>query len=635
MPTYTPTPYRDARLDGVVGNDPGNWTGRIDTNAVNIAAARGRSIVFKKGFFRMDNMVSFVGGTKFYGEGIDETILLWPTNYTANVAALALSVNCVIEGMTIMEYEPDPSNGALATATQYGLRMGGMGNRVQNVKVDGFNWPLQLFNNEDNNDFIDCIFTRGRVWNELQAASFATFTRCEFSNMGQHGMKVQKHPTEDEPDTNKPTRVVTFNMCEFIDNGLRDISKGGSEDTSGVGVSLFDGGSEYIFDKCYFARNAGSGVSQKGSNDFSHGCTFRDCVVEDNLPTNDTPNGGHGYELGTGSGYNQRNLRIIGGMIRRNRADGIFCHGADGLVVSETTIVENGNVGFRAQTGTVSDIDLIGNTIAGNFFANVLIGNSGTTVGKDYGINIIGGQVSGVYNPSRDSPRDIPLVTETVTFDNTTNTINAVGHGFSDRDCISFRDGTLPDELEEKKFYFVTNALTDSFQICEFGHGDDTNGTPIEFTDDGSGTITASTIHTEWTMINYLDASDMLYKGVRFYPGWNNNGVRASGDFNHFENCRFFKFVRESLRIAGAGSTIEKCSFYDFEDTGVASYAAIVIEDDADVYARELKFGSPVDPAQATAIRLQDNASLTYKRIDFADYNTQINNVGTGSATPE
>lgn len=72
-----------------------------------------------------------------------------------------------------------------------------------------------------------------------------------------------------------------------------------------------------------------------------------------------------------------------------------------------------------------------------------------------------------------------------VTFTNAANTIDKVAHGLVNGNTISFKNtaGTLPAELRKDIYYFVVNAVADTFQISYT-----LGGAVIAFTDDGTPT---------------------------------------------------------------------------------------------------------------------------------------------------
>jgi hypothetical protein len=80
--------------------------------------------------------------------------------------------------------------------------------------------------------------------------------------------------------------------------------------------------------------------------------------------------------------------------------------------------------------------------------------------------------------------------TYTVTFNNTTDVVNEVGHSRSNGDTIMFFNsgGALPAEIADDNFYYVVNVATDNFQIS-LTEG----GAAVDFTDDGTGTNTYRT----------------------------------------------------------------------------------------------------------------------------------------------
>ena len=71
-----------------------------------------------------------------------------------------------------------------------------------------------------------------------------------------------------------------------------------------------------------------------------------------------------------------------------------------------------------------------------------------------------------------------------VTFTASTNTVNRTGHGYSNGMFITFAEVTTTPEIDRNRTYWVVNATTNTFQIATTK-----NGTPLDFTIDGSGKI--------------------------------------------------------------------------------------------------------------------------------------------------
>jgi len=71
-----------------------------------------------------------------------------------------------------------------------------------------------------------------------------------------------------------------------------------------------------------------------------------------------------------------------------------------------------------------------------------------------------------------------------VTFTASTNTVNRTSHGYSNEMFITFAEITTTPEIDRNRTYWVVNATANTFQIATTK-----NGTPLDFTMDGSGKI--------------------------------------------------------------------------------------------------------------------------------------------------
>ena len=71
------------------------------------------------------------------------------------------------------------------------------------------------------------------------------------------------------------------------------------------------------------------------------------------------------------------------------------------------------------------------------------------------------------------------------TFDNTTDTITKATHGLSDGNEIFFTGSSLPTGITQYQVYYVISSATNTFKISTAK-----NGTAVDFTTNGSGTIT-------------------------------------------------------------------------------------------------------------------------------------------------
>lgn len=98
---------------------------------------------------------------------------------------------------------------------------------------------------------------------------------------------------------------------------------------------------------------------------------------------------------------------------------------------------------------------------------------------------------------------EIGTYSDTVTFDNTTDTVNWASTPMLDGDTVTFDDtsGTLPAELDNATTYYVVNATAGTFQLSLTK-----GGAVVAFTDDGVATITA----------NGVGASKVIAAGTPF-----------------------------------------------------------------------------------------------------------------------
>ena len=71
-----------------------------------------------------------------------------------------------------------------------------------------------------------------------------------------------------------------------------------------------------------------------------------------------------------------------------------------------------------------------------------------------------------------------------VTFTASTNTVNRINHGHTNGMFITFAEVVTTPEINRNRTYWVVNATTNTFQISTTK-----NGTPLDFTVDGSGKI--------------------------------------------------------------------------------------------------------------------------------------------------
>ena len=424
---------------------------------------------------------------------------------------------------------------------------------------------------------------------------------------------------------NIPCQNIKFFNCRFTDNGQRDIINGGTENTNGHGCDCFGGGDETVFDGCYFARNAGAGVVQKGNGFVSVGMVINNCLFEHMIPTEATPSGGHGIELGTTNGRNQRGYKITNNTIRYNNGTGIFAPFLNGGNMSNNAVYGN-NIGVRLSE--VDHIDICNNTVCGNFSFNYIIGFSDNVNNRNASINIRGGLVSGVWNPAGPLLKDINNISFTGEFNGETNQITGANHGLVDRDCVSLR-GDAPGTLEERQYYYVKVVDENTFELTRTPHLENDIAAPsIEF--DASGSCTVSTNHTSSNFRSYQSINDILIEGTTFYPGHDRRGCLMHGNRIKIKNARFFQFTRAALQLRGT-VLLEDVLFQDYDlDGGANSWSPIMGRDGTRLTMNRVEFLNTESNAPS-AIRLEGDATLKHSSTISQGFNVVVNNLGTGT----
>ena len=111
------------------------------------------------------------------------------------------------------------------------------------------------------------------------------------------------------------------------------------------------------------------------------------------------------------------------------------------------------------------------------------------------------------YDPATDTYTELWVSSVwACTFTNATDLVNLATHWLSDWNSVKFTSSwTLPAEITSGRYYYVVNANTNDFQISLTP-----NGTPIDFTDDGTWTHTCfKTIQPRVRYLSFL--ADSIY----------------------------------------------------------------------------------------------------------------------------
>lgn len=96
---------------------------------------------------------------------------------------------------------------------------------------------------------------------------------------------------------------------------------------------------------------------------------------------------------------------------------------------------------------------------------------------------------------------------QTFTADNATNTITATAHGFADGDGpfeVSNAGGALPAGLAAGTRYWVSAPTVNTLQLHSSRRLALANASPVEFTDDGTGTQTITPSETPKAIEDHL-----------------------------------------------------------------------------------------------------------------------------------
>lgn len=214
----------------------------------------------------------------------------------------------------------------------------------------------------------------------------------------------------------------------------------------------------------------------------------------------------------------------------------------------------------------------------------------------------------------------------TCTFINSTNIINATGHGLSNGNKVSFRatTGTLPPEIIPDHAYFVINALTNTFQISTT-----LSGPVFNFTTDG----TPITIFYNLSVASIDQVLTILAGGTKyiFYPIVRKLEISSSTDWPHNATKVDNNFHNINIQSGTfTGNTTIGSAIINNMNTTTNLYAGMIITG-AGIPSNSIVFS--ID--SATQITISNNATATATGVSFTFYKNKFleNNISYQQTT--
>lgn len=178
-----------------------------------------------------------------------------------------------------------------------------------------------------------------------------------------------------------------------------------------------------------------------------------------------------------------------------------------------------------------------------------------------------------------------------VTFDGTADTMTLATHGMANGTMIGFSGGVMPTGLTSNTQYYVVNTATNTVQLSLTS-----GGSPINFTGNGSGTITLwQSICTKSLASTDINADITTY-GENFFAGF----VR----FTFAEGATAVTTTDTyQIRMVQTGGTVGN---WNWQIAGAGNYSAFVVSD---------AVGTPTSNTDQVILahRLTMNTSFTFK----------------------
>lgn len=308
--------------------------------------------------------------------------LLFPNKWDNKAALEITGDNVTVKNLNIIENSASAIDSDKNETENVGIGVKGVNAKIENVKVEGFCFPLAARNAVADGLTIDkSEFSLGFAWVEFDSARNVTVLNSKAYSNGYDGWKLQN-------EFERTMDGFKMDNCEAYNNGLRDTAAGGSETGNGNGIDMYNGGNETFISNCRFYGNYGSGVNIKGETidgQKQSNIYFVNVQSENNINT--TAGQAAGFEINTNSSTASSLIHFTNCLANNNPGIGWFIMGGYGITLNSCDVMSN-TLGGISITKYSKDISI--NQC--NIFAN----------GGDTGGSLrIGNTDSGTYIPAR------------------------------------------------------------------------------------------------------------------------------------------------------------------------------------------------------------------------------------------
>ena len=368
--------------------------------------------------------------------------------------------NVIVKNLNIIEASASPIDLDKNTSANVGLWVKGVNATIENVKIEGFGYPLMARDATADKLLISkCHFSKGVIWVEINSVRQVTIENSFAYNNGYDGWKVKN-------DFERTCDGFKMINCEGYSNGQRDTAAGGSESANGNGIDLYSGGNEVYITNSRFWGNYGSGVNIKGptvDNQKQSEYYFTNVQSEGNFSTSGGTSSG--FEVNTGFASASSLLHFVSCQANNNSGVGFYLLGGYGIQLNNCNVTNNGFIGISIATAvfdtTINQCNIFGNN--GGSAGDLRIGNADDASFVSRRVNILNSVFSGNYDFNTGTSFDPKTATATVTGTNAirvysdTGDVNIVGNSFYN---FSSESGTVMSRGAKVKFAdnYVWNA---------------------------------------------------------------------------------------------------------------------------------------------------------------------------------
>lgn len=583
-----------------------------DTTAIQSAISAlstGGVLTFPPGEFVITAEIDIAtDGVLIKGSGRGKTVLKVADGWSS-IAVIEISADdCTVSDLEIVEIDAAPDV-ATGSGGGKGLSINGKRNVVERVVCNGFDFPFTLHNtgaddSKNNNTFRECVATNGYSWGfGVHSAKDTHFVDCIAFNNGLDGFKAGN-------DYDYSCDGLTYRGCVAYENGQRDISVGGSEDTNGNGFDIYDGGYRISMIGCRSYNNVGSSLNLKGgggTDPIQGESVFVGCEFSQARTTNLAARQ-HGVEIGVNYDTGNSLLHFVACTFANNHGNGVSLYEGSGTKFSNCNFTDNGGVGLasiKADDVTISGCNFFRNKVQG---ATVGLATDGSFVSRR--VVFTGCTFSGRYDPFLASSTDMRSVASTnvtVTFEADDDTWTATDHGFSDGDIVRVHtvSGTLPTGTSTTVPYWVINSTANTFQLTTNAN----SATATNLTSDGSGTLFV-TYDGEIGIRTFSDSADVVVSGCSFMNHWGLNGTITSyAQRTVVRDTVIYGAKRVGVYVLAGDVSIMNSTFQETDFTASTSYGAIRVASTADV--RDCNFIQSSSTANTKFIQFDSGSTLS------------------------